>query len=130
MLSFLYSNSHSPAVHTCNCLHSAAVYTHACTCTSHALLLLSSTHHINSQTASSPQTRLITSPPAKKIKRVNGYNLFFSDTVRSGPEISTGIIYIYMYTKFKLCKITDCSGCISLPCLLYHARVCYDVGCD
>ncbi|CAI8015202.1 hypothetical protein GBAR_LOCUS9451, partial [Geodia barretti] len=40
-------------------------------------------------TASSPQTRLVTSPPAKKIKRVNGYNLFFSDTVRSGPEIST-----------------------------------------
>jgi hypothetical protein len=40
-------------------------------------------------TASSPQTRLVTIPPAKKIKRVNGYNLFFSHTVRSGPEIST-----------------------------------------
>ena len=47
------------------------------------------------QTASSPQTRLVTSPPAKKIKRVNGYNLFFSDTVRSGPEISTGMTYTF-----------------------------------
>ena len=56
------------------------------------------------QTASSPQTRLITSPPVKKIKRVNGYNLFFSDTVRSGPEISTGTC-TYMYTYYTNCCI-------------------------
>ena len=35
--------------------------------------------------------KIITGPPVKKIKRVNGYNLFFSDCVRSNPEISTGM---------------------------------------
>ena len=53
------------------------------------------------QSATSPQTRLITSPPTKKIKRVNGYNLFFSDTVRSGPEISTGT-YTNTYYRIAL----------------------------
>ena len=34
--------------------------------------------------------KIITGPPAKKFKRINGYNLFFSNCVRSHPEISTG----------------------------------------
>lgn len=40
--------------------------------------------------------KIITGPPAKKFKRINGYNLFFSNCVRSNPEISTGM-YVRTY---------------------------------
>ncbi len=37
--------------------------------------------------------KVVAGPPVKKFKRVNGYNLFFSDCVRrNNPEISTGDI--------------------------------------
>lgn len=38
--------------------------------------------------------RIIAGTPAKKFKRVNGYNLFFSDCVRTHPEISTGTSHL------------------------------------
>lgn len=40
-------------------------------------------------TGSETNPKIITGPPMKKIKRVNGYNLFFSNCVRTSPEIST-----------------------------------------
>eukprot|EP00731_Ephydatia_muelleri_P037237 Em0425g4a len=40
-------------------------------------------------TGTSSQTKFVTPPAAKKFKRVNGYNLFFSYCVRTYPDIST-----------------------------------------
>ena len=79
----------------------------------------------STQTASSPTTRLVPSPPAKKIKRVNGYNLFFSDTVRSGPEISTGTLYIYLYIYKCTCACTHVHCLTLMFCVTdCHTRTC------
>ena len=66
----------------------------------------------------SPQLNVLTSPPPKKIKRVNGYNLFFSNCVRTCPDISSGrcagnhplpfcyVCYIWWPDTIMYCKQT------------------------